>query len=31
MTPLTTVVGPELFEWIQIHNPKNPVPDPASI
>jgi hypothetical protein len=31
MTPLTKVVDPKLFDWIQIHTPKNPVPDPTSI
>jgi hypothetical protein len=31
MTPLTKVVDLELFDWIQIHTPKNPVPDLASI
>jgi hypothetical protein len=31
MTPLTRVVDLEPFDWIQIHTPKNLVPDPASI
>jgi hypothetical protein len=31
MTPLTRVVDSELFDWVQIHTPKNLVPDPASI
>jgi hypothetical protein len=31
LTLLTRVVDPELFDWIQIYTPKNPVPDPTSI
>jgi hypothetical protein len=29
MTPLTRMVDLELFDWIQIHTPKNLVSDPA--
>jgi hypothetical protein len=31
LTPLTRVADPYNFDWIQIHTPKNPVPDPTSI